>query len=40
MCVLGIPQPVDLSEVKVYLFLEGFDRVFAMSIGGAVWPNV
>jgi hypothetical protein len=29
--VLGGPQLVDFFEAEVYLFLNGFDRVFAWS---------
>lgn len=38
--VLGVSQSFGLSNVELYLFLEGFDRVFTRSVGGTMRPNL
>ena len=39
MCVLGIFQLINFSKVKIYLFLKGFNGVFAWSVE-AVKPDL
>ena len=39
VCILGIFQLINFSKVKIYLFLKGFNGVFAWSVE-AVKPDL
>ena len=39
LCVLDVFQSINFSEIKIYLFLKGFDGVFAWSFE-AIRPDL